>query len=140
MSVKNMSIKVADIMSRVVLTTDSVQTVHAAVKKMAAQNVGAIVVVGAAGEVLGIFTERDLMNKVVAKGCDVATTSLKDVMTASPTVVSPDDSIPMVCHLFKQGAFRHLPVVDQQKNLVGIVSVKDATKAVSDLIGAMIIQ
>ncbi|MBF0123397.1 MAG: CBS domain-containing protein [Candidatus Omnitrophica bacterium] len=132
--------KISEIMSRSVLTAGGGETVFAAVKKMAALNVGAIIVSNKASDVLGIFTERDLMNKVVAKDKNVHTTTLNDVMTESPVVVSPEDSVSTVYLLFKDSTFRHLPVVDKNKKLVGILSVKDTTKAVSSILGKLIIE
>ena len=118
-------------MSKNVLAAVAKETVYTAAKKMAARNIGSIIVVDRAFDVLGIFTERDLMNRVVARNKDVHTTRLKEVMTENPIVIGSSNSIATVFLLFKGSGFRHFPVVDKKKKLVGMISIKDITKAVS---------
>ena len=99
-------------------------TVVKAARLMAAKNVGALVVVAGA-RIVGIFTERDLVFRVVAKGRDVAATTLADVMTPSPQTIAPDKPFGSALLVMHESGFRHLPVVENGK-LVGIVSARSA--------------
>jgi CBS domain-containing protein len=91
---------------------------------MAGHNVGAVLIVE--GEKLvGIFTERDAVFRVVAKGQDVETTRLSDVMTKSPRTVGPDRSFGYALLMMQEHSFRHVPVVVDGRP-VGIVSSRSA--------------
>ena len=99
-------------------------TVSNAAKLMAKKNVGAVMVVE--NELLvGIFTERDVVFRVIAEGRDSHTTLLADVMTAAPHTVSPDKSFGYALLLMHENGFRHVPVVEEDK-LIGIVSARNA--------------
>jgi len=73
---------------------------------------------------VGIFTERDLMKRVVSHGLDVAATTVKQVMTPDPKTVSPNERINDCMVLMKDHNFRHLPVCDGKK-LHGLISLRD---------------
>jgi len=74
---------------------------------------------------VGVFTERDALNRVVAEGRDTQTTTLGDVMTSNPRTVSPDASFTAALELMHQGRFRHVPVVEHGAP-IGMISVRDA--------------
>jgi CBS domain-containing protein len=77
------------------------------------------------GELVGVFTERDVLNKV---SCDLATNlerPVSDFMTPSPETLTSRDSIAYALHAMDVGGYRHLPVVDENGNPQGIVSVRD---------------
>jgi len=99
------------------------QTVIEASRQMVANNIGAVPVLRA-GELVGIFSERDIMKRVVAEGRDPARTLVSEVMTAHPLTVDIRDSIEHCMVLMKEHAFRHLPICDGKK-LKGIVSLRD---------------
>jgi CBS domain-containing protein len=94
-----------------------------AVRMMVAANIGAVPVLRN-GELVGIFTERDLMKRVVAEGRDPATTRVGAVMTVNLLAVSPDESIENCMVLMKQHSVRHLPICEGRK-LKGMVSLRD---------------
>ncbi|MCK6374685.1 MAG: CBS domain-containing protein [Zoogloea sp.] len=100
-------------------------TVRAAAITMASNNVGAILVVDAAGRLAGMFTERDVLNRVVARGLDPDSTPLAAVMTAKLQTASPDKPLAHALHMMFEGGFRHVPVVDDGKP-VGMVSARNA--------------
>ena len=77
------------------------------------------------GMLVGIFTERDALNRVVAEGRDANTTKLSEVMTANPDTVSPASTFNAALELMHAGRFRHVPVVDKGRP-VGMISVRDA--------------
>jgi CBS domain-containing protein len=94
-----------------------------AAKVMKENDVGSIVVLN--GErLVGIFTERDAVNRVVASACDPATTPIDRVMTRDPDVVSPDDPVSEAIRKMDEFRYRHLPVVEQGR-LIGVLSVRD---------------
>jgi len=99
------------------------QTVLEAAREMVASNIGAVPVLRD-GELVGIFSERDIMKRVVAAGRDPARTRISEVMTADPLTVDIRESIEHCMVLMKQHGFRHLPVCDGKK-LKGIVSLRD---------------
>lgn len=98
--------------------------VSRAAKLMAKKNAGAVMVV--VGErLVGIFTERDVVFRVVAQGRDASTTRLADVMTRSPEVVAPDKPFGYALSIMHEGGFRHLPVIERGR-ILGIVSARSA--------------
>jgi len=71
----------------------------------------------------GIFTERDLLKRVLASGKPL-TTSVADCMTPHPIAVHPKDSIATAVRRMEEGGYRHLPVVDEAGVPLGVLSVK----------------
>ena len=86
------------------------------------------VLVTEGGRLSGIFTERDLMNRVVACDREPRTTPLVEVMTADPTTISPKATALEALRLMEDSGFRHLPVVAGGR-LVGILSRRDLSGA-----------
>jgi CBS domain-containing protein len=76
------------------------------------------------GLLVGIFSERDLMKRVVVEGRDPRATRVDAVMTEDPLTVRPDESLETCMLLMRRHGFRHLPVCDG-KELKGIVSLRD---------------
>jgi CBS domain-containing protein len=98
--------------------------VSKAAKLMAAKNVGAIMVVED-DRLVGIFTERDVVFRVVARGLDAHATRLADVMTRAPHTVDPDKPFGYALLVMQEKGFRHLPVIQDGKP-IGIVSSRSA--------------
>ena len=100
-------------------------TVRAAAVAMANQSVGAILVVTESGRLIGLFTERDALNRVVARGLDPNQTQLATVMTDKLQTATPDKPLGHALHLMFEGGFRHVPVVEDGRP-VGMVSARNA--------------
>jgi len=101
------------------------ETVVAEVARLMAQkNVGAALVMHEA-RVAGIFTERDVVYRVVAAGLDARTTPVGDVMTRAPHSVEPDRPFGYALLIMHEKGFRHMPVIENDK-VVGIVSSRSA--------------
>ncbi len=99
-------------------------TVLEAARLMKQRKVGAVIVVEA-GRLVGIFTERDALFRVVADGRDVQHTQLSEVMTRSPQSLHPDKSFGEALHIMHINGFRHVPVVEDGRP-IGMVSARDA--------------
>jgi CBS domain-containing protein len=99
-------------------------TVREASELMAKKQVGAVLVVESE-RLLGIFSERDAVFRVIARGLDPATTRLGEVMTPEPKTIKPNNTFGYAMTLMHENGFRHLPVVDNGKP-IGIVSARSA--------------
>lgn len=102
---------------------EATRTVLEAARYMMEHNVGALPVMRN-GELAGIISERDIMNRVVAVGRTPGTTVVSEVMTANPRAVAADESIEECLFIMREFGFRHLPIVDG-KQLKGLVSLRD---------------
>jgi CBS domain-containing protein len=98
-------------------------TVRSAARAMRERHVGAVLVT-ADGHLDGIFTERDMVNRVVAEGRDPDRTTLAEVMTADPDTIAPTTTAIEALRLMNDGGYRHLPIVERGR-VVGIVSRRD---------------
>lgn len=98
-------------------------TVLETVRAMVQRNIGAVPVMHN-GELVGIFSERDLMSRVVAESRNPAETCMAEVMTDDPLTISTDEDIENCMALMRRHGFRHLPVCCQGQ-LVGMVSLRD---------------
>ena len=108
------------------LTISPQETVYKGLEIMAEKNLGALVVVKDE-KVVGIFSERDYARNVVLKGKSSKDTLIKDLMSANPCYVRPEQTLDECLVLFTEKRVRHLPVLDGEK-LIGIVSIGDAVK------------
>jgi len=108
---------------RRVYSIDADKTVLDAARFMMEHSIGALPVLRN-GELVGIFSERDIMNRVVAAGRTPGTTRISEVMTANPRAIDAGESIEECLFLMKEFGFRHLPIVSG-KQLKGLVSLRD---------------
>jgi CBS domain-containing protein len=108
---------------RKVFSVDATRTVLEAARFMKEQNIGALPVLRN-GELVGIISERDIMNRVVAAARTPGTTAVSEVMTANPRGVSPDETVEECLYIMREFGFRHLPIVEG-KEVKGLVSVRD---------------
>jgi len=106
------------------LTLPPSATVKEACQSMNDRHLGAVLVTEKHGRLVGIFTGRDAVCRVLAAGKSAATTKLKDVMTAAPVTMPANKTVIDALRLMWDGGFRHVPVIDHDK-LVGVVSRGD---------------
>ncbi len=99
-------------------------TIGDAARVMKQNRIGCVLV-EEAGRLVGIFTERDILTKLVGTGYDPAAVSVDGVMTRNPETLSPEDPIAFALQLMSVGGFRHVPLVDAERRILGILSVKD---------------
>lgn len=112
------------IQGQTVATASPDTTVSEAAAHMRNVRVGALAVL-ISDKLVGIFTERDALFRVLAAGRDPATTSVAEVMTSNPQTIPPNRPLSHALHLMHEGGYRHMPVVENGY-LVGMVSVRDA--------------
>ena len=95
-----------------------------AIGVMQEARVGCVLVV-LSGRLMGIFTERDVLLQVVGRDIDVLKTPVRRLMTADPEYLRPTDSIAYALNAMSLGGYRHVPLVDDARRPVGVVSVRD---------------
>ena len=105
-------------------------TVRSAVDTMARLNIGALVVLSAHRHVIGILGERDVLWRIVHESRPPDTLVI-EVMAQDPVLVTPDTRVPEAMRLMTERRIRHLPVVDRDRRLVGLISIGDLTKWVT---------
>ncbi|MEW6777303.1 MAG: CBS domain-containing protein [Bdellovibrionota bacterium] len=106
-------------------------TVAEAVKKMNEEKIGAVVVTEG-GKVVGIFTERDLLMKVAGRQLDFTKILVGDYMTKNPECLKVHDMIAFAMNKMVVGGYRHIPIVDESGNPVGIVSMREIVEHLVD--------
>jgi CBS domain-containing protein len=115
------------------------ETVAEAAKKLAQMNVGGMPICGDDNKLKGMLTDRDIAVKVVAEGKDPSGVRAGDLAEGVPVTASVDDSADEVLKAMADSQVRRLPVLDSDKNLVGIISQADvATRAGDDETGRMV--
>ncbi|MCX6165808.1 MAG: CBS domain-containing protein [Ignavibacteriae bacterium] len=93
-------------------------------KYMDLHNIGAVPVLDTENKLKGIFSERDLMRKCIAKELDLKTTIIDEVMTTKVVVIEASDTPEYCMQILKQENIRHVPVIEENK-LIGIISMRD---------------
>lgn len=115
--------------ARRLCTIDRSASVRQAAERMREAHVGCLIVTDGDGDMVGIFTERDALFRVMAVGASPETIKVGDVMTPNPVTVATDMPFTHALHLMQDHDFRHLPVTSRDGGLIGIVSIRDAAAA-----------
>ena len=110
------------------VTVTSDMTVAEVSVLMAKRHIGAILVVDG-GKLVGIFTERDALVRVLAKKKNPADARIGEVMTANPDTIQTTESVQTALDLMAERGYRHLPILDDDK-LYGIISIRDLYRSV----------
>lgn len=113
-----------------VVTIRQGATVYDCIETMVKHNVGSIIVLDDDG-IAGIFTERDYLRRIALEGRTSKTTVVDDVMTRDVLAVHPNETVRNCMTLMTEAKCRHLPVVNDDGRLVGIISIGDCVKEVS---------
>ena len=108
-------------------TVTSDDSVYKALQLMQERDIGAVLVLDN-GKLSGIFTERDCAQKVAIQGLDTRKTLIREVMTDKVRFVTPDQTVTQCLGLMTERFFRHLPVMDENQKLIGIISIGDLVK------------
>ncbi|MBS1302076.1 CBS domain-containing protein [Loktanella sp. SALINAS62] len=107
------------------LTRSPETTVFDAVGAMSEKNYGSVIIVDADEKVIGVVTERDVMNKLVGKGLDAKTTKLSDIMTTDPRLARETDDMTDWLRVMSNERFRRLPVVDEDGRIKAVFTQGD---------------
>jgi CBS domain-containing protein len=121
--------KVSEVMATMLLTVEPTMALDEAARQMNDRQVGAVLVL-TNGRVSGILTERDVL-RAVATG-QVAGTRVAAWMTHDPETIGPDDTAGHAASVMIHGGFRHLPVVDEAGDPLGIISIRDLMRVTLD--------
>jgi CBS domain-containing protein len=126
--------KVRDILARkgtAVITIGQEASLHEAVSLLSEHRIGVVLVTDAAGDPVGILSERDLVQIMATEGCKLDDKLVSDAMTADLIVGVPDDDLEYVMSVMIQRRIRHLPILDGD-HLAGLVSIGDVVKSQID--------
>jgi CBS domain-containing protein len=117
-----------------VLTCSKNSKVNEVIRLMNENHVGSVVIVEHQ-KPIGIFTERDVLKKVVgSQAVDINTTPVEYLMTRDPITVTLETSFSQIMGAMRLGKFRHLIIVNQKGQLIGVISIKDVLSRVVDLV------
>ena len=111
-----------------VITINPTTDIIAAAKLLAERGIGALVVLGVDHRIVGILSERDIVQALAEHGAALLSEPVSQIMTREVKTCSEDDTIEELMGRMTAGRFRHLPVVKQEK-LIGIVSIGDVVKS-----------
>jgi CBS domain-containing protein len=108
-------------------------TVHEAISRMVANRRAGVVIVDLEGRLIGIFTERDVLTRVVGQGRDVGVTRLGEVMTHNPEALAAHDRICYAINRMNNAGYRTVPIVDADQRPIGVVTVNDVVKWLAEI-------
>ena len=114
-----------------VVTVVVEDTAFQAAKLMADNHIAALVVVDGESKIIGIVTERDMTQRIIAAGLDGKTTPVRHIMTGNPDTLSPEDSAGDALELMQTRNYRHLPVTEDGK-CIAVVSIRDLYASVKE--------
>ncbi len=123
---------VGRICTREVDTAQPDESIWQVAERMHQRAVGTLVVVDDDQNTVGIITDRDLVERVLAKGLDPNSTTVADVMTQPPNTVAEQCTIEDAIALMRREKCRRLPVVDIHKKLVGLLSLDDVLQLLAE--------
>jgi CBS domain-containing protein len=110
-----------------VLQIEASATVYEAIKRMVDENVGSLLVFDQ-GRLRGIVTERDYLRRVALQGRTEHGTRVREIMSAPIIYVSPETSIEECMAVMTERRIRHLPVLDEDHDVIGVISIGDVVK------------
>jgi CBS domain-containing protein len=113
------------------ITAAASMPVGEVMRLMVERNIGCVVVVDS-NQPIGIFSERDALRKIDPETPDVASRPVREFMTPNPQTLVADAKIAFAVQRMDLGGFRHLPVVGQQGDLVGVISARDILRHLTD--------
>lgn len=107
------------------LVISELASVYEAISMLKMHRIGAVVITDRHGAISGIFSERDVVLKISLTDKDLYTTPVSEVMTRSPHTEKMTTTLAFALNLMSQGGYRHLPIVDDNRHPIGIISVKN---------------
>jgi CBS domain-containing protein len=114
-----------------IITIADEESIRTALARLDEHRIGALVVLDSEGELCGILSERDIVRRAVVQE-DLFALPVREVMTRDVVVGVPQDEIMSVAHIMTERRMRHLPIVDENRRLIGMISIGDVLKAQRD--------
>jgi len=108
-------------------------TVHDAVRTMLAHRQAGVLITDAQGRLAGIFTERDVLTRVVGRDLDARRTTLGGVMTPDPEALTAGDRVAYAIHCMSVAGYRTIPLIDRERRPIGVVTVSDVVRWLAGL-------
>jgi len=108
-------------------------TVRVAIERMNQIKAGCVLV-EQDGRLVGIFTERDVLTKVVGSGLNIDRTRIDSLMTRDPETLGPNDAVAYALNMMSVGGFRHIPLVVEDGRPVGVVAMRNVVDYIVELI------
>ena len=108
-------------------------TIAEATQAMLARRQAGVLVVDARRRLIGIFTERDVLTRVVGQGRDPARTLLGEVMTPDPEALTPDHRVAYALHCMSVAGYRTVPLVDADRRAIGVITVTEVVRWLENL-------
>jgi CBS domain-containing protein len=113
---------------REVISIEPTATLRSAVAVLAKKRIGALVILGAGHRIVGILSERDIVRALAARGAQALEEPVSRTMTRKVSTCTDSETVAGIMERMTDGKFRHVPVVDQEQHVVGIVSIGDVVK------------
>jgi|SRR5579859_6880389 len=120
------------------VTVPATATLAKVVDILQKNHIGCVLVTGKSGRLEGVFTERDLLNRVVGRVADLKKARVSQHMTREPETLGPDDKIAWALNMMHRGGYRHVPIVEAGRP-VGMLSVKDVVDFIVELFPAAVL-
>jgi len=114
-----------DFKHRVTVTVRPNEAVAAAIHKLIEHDRGSLAVCDNDGKIVGIVTERDIVRKCSAISKEPDKIKIQDIMTTNIVVGNPDDDLNYAITVMKEKRIRHIPIVDAEKKVMGMISMRD---------------
>lgn len=108
-----------------VVTLTIQSTVRDAVNAMTSKRVGIVLIVDEDGKLAGVFSERDVLRKIVGTDIDLDATPVSKLMTTKPECLRPENPLVYALHQMSMGGYRHIPLIDENGAPVAVVSMRD---------------
>jgi CBS domain-containing protein len=115
------------------ITVSGDETIHDGMKLLADNKIGSLVVVDNNGAPVGIITERDIFRLTYEVTGDIRSRKIADHMTSDLIIGVPEDDVDYIARVITQNRIRHIPIIDNNKQLCGLVSIGDIVKARLDI-------
>ncbi|MBX9634719.1 MAG: CBS domain-containing protein [Magnetospirillum sp.] len=112
-----------------VVTVSPDSTVRAAAQALASNRIGAVIAIEDGGAIAGILSERDIVRGIALQGESCLGSNVRDLMTAAVLTCHEDDTLESLMQTMTSKRIRHLPVVDSDNKLAGIVTIGDVVKS-----------
>jgi CBS domain-containing protein len=112
---------------------EATSTVDEAIQRMLVRRQPAVMIVDPDGRLVGIFTERDIVTRVVGPGLDARRTPLAAVVTPNPEALRASDRVAYAVHCMSVAGYRTVPLVDAERRPIGVVTVSDVIRWLANL-------